>query len=194
MSWAAVGCFLALSSPPSSYACVDEVNPAREKGSRTLSEKSGLLWTDVVHLSKNNFGYRLAKPKTAGEGERWKQYEQWLPRDNNKNRDLWVRTWKAAQSQPVSQFLAQLQFLSTNAWSIGNKEGELEVLVQSQGQDILGLSEMWWDGSQVWNAETNGYRLLRRDGQGRTGGVTLNFREGLNCMELGNGNGRTGFS
>lgn len=98
------------------------------------------------------------------------------------------------ERQPVSQFLAQLQFLSTNAWSIGNKEGELEVLVQSQGQDILGLSEMWWDGSQVWNAETNGYRLLRRDGQGRTGGVTLNIREGLNCMELGNGNGRTGFS
>lgn len=96
------------------------------------------------------------------------------------------------EHQPVSQFLAQLQFLNTNAWSIGNKEGELEVLVQSQGQDILGLSEMWWVGSQVWNAETNGYRLFRRDGQGRRGGITLDIREGLNCMELGNGNGRLG--
>jgi len=31
-------------------------------------------------------------------------------------------------------------------------------------------------------------------GMGREGGVTLNIREGLDCMELGNGNGRIGFS
>jgi len=36
--------------------------------------------------------------------------------------------------------------------------------------DLAALSETWWDKSHDWSAASDGYRLFRRDRQGRRGG------------------------
>ncbi|GAB0191017.1 mitochondrial enolase superfamily member 1 [Grus japonensis] len=44
---------------------------------------------------------------------------------------------------------------------------------------------MWWDGSYDWSLGMEGYRLFRKDRQGRQGGsVTLYINDQLECMEL----------
>ncbi|KAM7077755.1 LOW QUALITY PROTEIN: tetratricopeptide repeat protein 33-like [Ciconia maguari] len=84
---------------------------------------------------------------------------------------------------------AHLKCLYTNACSMRNKQEELEALAQSQSYDIIGISETWWDESCDWGAMMDGYRLFRRDRQGRRGGgVALYIREGLDCMALTVGN------
>ncbi|GAB0183168.1 mitochondrial enolase superfamily member 1 [Grus japonensis] len=45
--------------------------------------------------------------------------------------------------------------------------------------------ETWWDGSYGWSIGMEGYRLFRKDRQGRQGeGVTLYINDQLECMEL----------
>lgn len=71
---------------------------------------------------------------------------------------------------------------------MGNKQGELECLAQSQGCDIIDFSEAWRDGSHNWSTEMNSFRLYRRDRpERRGGGVALYIKEGLHCMELSYG-------
>ncbi|GAB0204056.1 hypothetical protein GRJ2_002871200 [Grus japonensis] len=53
--------------------------------------------------------------------------------------------------------------LYTNAHSMGNKQEELEVCVQSQGHDLIAITETWWDSSHDWNAVMDGYILFRKD-------------------------------
>ncbi|GAB0199842.1 hypothetical protein GRJ2_002449600 [Grus japonensis] len=70
-----------------------------------------------------------------------------------------------------------------------HKQEELEALAQSQCYDIIGISETWWEESCDWCAVMDGYRLFRRDRQGRRGGgVALYVTEGLDCTELSVGN------
>jgi len=43
-----------------------------------------------------------------------------------------------------------------------------------QGYDLSGITQTWWDGSCDWSFGIEGYRLFRKDRQGRQGGaVTL---------------------
>ncbi|KAJ7400469.1 hypothetical protein BTVI_105269 [Pitangus sulphuratus] len=78
-----------------------------------------------------------------------------------------------------------LKYFYTNEHNMRNKKEGLEVLVQSQSLDIIGISEIWWDETCDWSALLDTYRLFRRDRQGRRGrGVTLYAIEGLECMEL----------
>ncbi|KAK4816487.1 hypothetical protein QYF61_017239 [Mycteria americana] len=80
---------------------------------------------------------------------------------------------------------AYLKCLYTNAHSIRNKQDELEALVSSQSYNIIGISETWWNESHDWSAGTEGYRLFRRDRQGRRGGgVALYVRERFDCTAL----------
>ncbi|GAB0177896.1 hypothetical protein GRJ2_000254900 [Grus japonensis] len=66
-----------------------------------------------------------------------------------------------------------------------NKQEELEALAQSQCYDIIGISETWWEESCDWRAVMDGYRLFRRDRQGRrSGGEALYVTEGLDYTEL----------
>ncbi|KAJ7410618.1 rna-directed dna polymerase from mobile element jockey-like [Pitangus sulphuratus] len=59
-----------------------------------------------------------------------------------------------------------------------NKQEELEALAQSQGFDITGISETWWDETCNWSALLDGYQFFRRDRQGRRGrGVALYVME-----------------
>ncbi|GAB0175756.1 hypothetical protein GRJ2_000040800 [Grus japonensis] len=68
---------------------------------------------------------------------------------------------------------------------MGNKQEELEMCTHLQGYDLIGITEMWWDGSYDWSIGMEGYRLFRKDRQGRQGGgVALYVNEQLECMEL----------
>ncbi|GAB0209793.1 hypothetical protein GRJ2_003445000 [Grus japonensis] len=68
---------------------------------------------------------------------------------------------------------------------MGNKQEELETCVCLQGYDLIGIMEMWWDGSYEWSVGMEGYRLFRKDRQGRRGGgVDLYVSDQLECMEL----------
>ncbi|GAB0205858.1 hypothetical protein GRJ2_003051400 [Grus japonensis] len=53
------------------------------------------------------------------------------------------------------------------------------------GYDLTGVMETRWDGSYDWSVGMEGYRLFRKDQQGRGGGgVTLYVSDQLECMEL----------
>ncbi|GAB0189143.1 hypothetical protein GRJ2_001380200 [Grus japonensis] len=80
---------------------------------------------------------------------------------------------------------AQVKCIYTNARSIGNKQEELEAIVQQDSYDLVTITEMWWDNSHDWSAAMDGYKLFRRDRHGRRGGgVALYVRECFNCIEL----------
>ncbi|PKU42582.1 adaptin ear-binding coat-associated protein 1 [Limosa lapponica baueri] len=80
---------------------------------------------------------------------------------------------------------AQLKCLYTTAGSMGNKQDELEAIVQQDSCDIVAITETWWDDGHDWNAAMDGYKLFRRDRQGRRGGgVALYVRECFDCTEL----------
>ncbi|GAB0178597.1 hypothetical protein GRJ2_000325000 [Grus japonensis] len=68
---------------------------------------------------------------------------------------------------------------------MGNKQEELETCVCLQGYDLIGITETSWDSSYDWSVGMEGYRLFRKDRQGRRGGgVTLYINDQLECMEL----------
>ncbi|KAJ7405034.1 mitochondrial fission process protein 1 [Pitangus sulphuratus] len=57
---------------------------------------------------------------------------------------------------------------------MGNKQEELEAIVQQESYDVVTITETWWDDSHDWRAAMDGYKLFRRDRQGRRGeGVAL---------------------
>ncbi|GAB0208021.1 mitochondrial enolase superfamily member 1 [Grus japonensis] len=94
---------------------------------------------------------------------------------------------KILQSAPrgAGYVEAHLKCFYTNARSMRNKQEELEALAQSQCYDVIGISETWWEESCDWCAVMDGYRLFRRDRQGRRGGgVALYVTEGLDCTGL----------
>ncbi|XP_071892066.1 uncharacterized protein [Anas platyrhynchos] len=85
--------------------------------------------------------------------------------------------------------MAQLKCIYTNARSIGNKQEELEAIMQQAGYDLLAIMETWWDHSHDWSAAMTGYKLFRRDRQHRRGGgVALYIREFFDVVELEAGN------
>ncbi|PKU44744.1 rna-directed dna polymerase from mobile element jockey-like [Limosa lapponica baueri] len=64
---------------------------------------------------------------------------------------------------------AQLKCTYTNARSMGSKQDELEAIVQQDSYDVVTITETWWDHGHDWNAAMDGYKLFRRDRQGRRG-------------------------
>ncbi|KAK4827898.1 LOW QUALITY PROTEIN: hypothetical protein QYF61_022321 [Mycteria americana] len=73
----------------------------------------------------------------------------------------------------------------------GQQTGELEAIVQQENYDIFAITETWWGDSHNWSAAMDGYKLFRRDRQGRRGGgVALYVRECLDCLELKDGDDR----
>ncbi|KAM9590717.1 uncharacterized protein ACIBXB_005842 isoform 1-T1 [Morphnus guianensis] len=81
--------------------------------------------------------------------------------------------------------IGQLKCIYANAHSMGNKQEELEATVQQDRYDLVTITETWWDDSHDWSAAMDGYKLFRRDRQGRRGGgVALYVRECFDCTEL----------
>jgi len=46
---------------------------------------------------------------------------------------------------------------------MGNKQEELEAIIQEDGYDLVAITETWWDSSHDWHAVMDGYRLFRKD-------------------------------
>jgi len=79
---------------------------------------------------------------------------------------------------------AQLKCIYTNAHSTGNKQEELEAILEQDGYDLISITETWWDDSHNWSTEMDGYKLFRRDRRGkRGGGLVLCVRDCFNCIE-----------
>jgi len=80
---------------------------------------------------------------------------------------------------------AQLNCIYSNTHSMGNKQEELEAIVQQDSHDLVAIPETWWDDSHDWSAAMEGYKLFRRDRRGkRGGGVALYVRDCFDCVEL----------
>ncbi|PKU29371.1 rna-directed dna polymerase from mobile element jockey-like [Limosa lapponica baueri] len=67
--------------------------------------------------------------------------------------------------------------------SMGNKQEELEATVQQENHDVVTITETWWDDSHDWSAAMDGYKLFRRDRQGRRGVDWLFDRELLERVQ-----------
>ena len=81
--------------------------------------------------------------------------------------------------------ITQLKCIYANERSMGNKQEELEAIVQQDSYDLVAIMETWWDDSRDWSAAVDGYKLFRRDRQGRRGdGVAIYVRECFHCTEL----------
>ncbi|XP_065409830.1 uncharacterized protein LOC135972960 isoform X1 [Chrysemys picta bellii] len=90
-----------------------------------------------------------------------------------------------SHAEKEGRSMSYLKCLYTNARSLGNKQGELEVLAQSGNYDAIGITETWWDNSHDWSTVMDGYKLFRKDRQGRKGvGVALYVREEYDCSDL----------
>ncbi|KAK4827657.1 hypothetical protein QYF61_020429 [Mycteria americana] len=76
----------------------------------------------------------------------------------------------ASSPEKVAGSVAQLKCIYTNARSMGNKQEELEAIVQQENYGIVAIMKTWWDDSHNWSAAVDGYKLFRRDRQGRRGG------------------------
>ncbi|GAB0204256.1 hypothetical protein GRJ2_002891200 [Grus japonensis] len=66
--------------------------------------------------------------------------------------------------------ITSLECLYTIACSMGNKQEEVEICVQSQGHDLIAITETWQDSLHDWNAVMDGYILFRKDRPAMRGG------------------------
>ncbi|CAM5095768.1 unnamed protein product [Natator depressus] len=149
-------------------------------------QEGGVLGRDRLHLTKRGksiFASRLAR-FTGGRRPKpevnWDVgYREEARVGARKRGGLLPHTKKAGRS------VRYLKCLYTNARSLGNKQGELEVLAQSKNYDVIGITETWWDNSHDWSTVVGGYKLFRKDRQGRKGGgVALYVREQYDGSEL----------
>ncbi|PKU42055.1 hypothetical protein llap_7636 [Limosa lapponica baueri] len=69
--------------------------------------------------------------------------------------------------------------------SMGNKQEKLEAPMLLESYDIVTITETWWDESYHWSVAIDGYKLFRRDRQGRRGrGVALYVKERIEGEEM----------
>ena len=59
--------------------------------------------------------------------------------------------------------MTQVKYIYNNAFSRGNKQEELEAIVQQANYDLVAITETWWDHCHDWSAVMDGYKLFRRD-------------------------------
>ena len=69
---------------------------------------------------------------------------------------------------------------------MGNKQGEMETVVQLENYDQMAITEKWWDESHNWTMTVMCYKLYRRrNWQGRRdGGVATYVKKLIDCEEL----------
>ena len=63
-----------------------------------------------------------------------------------------------------------LKCLYTNVRVMENKQEELEICDQAGDDDLVAVTETWWDSSHGWNVVMDGYVLLWEDRPARQGG------------------------
>lgn len=79
---------------------------------------------------------------------------------------------KERQAEPVLGRLGNGDFPDGEGWElvisgtrgcIRNERQDLEVCVQLQGCDLVGIADMWWDSSHDWITAMDGCGLFRRN-------------------------------
>ena len=82
--------------------------------------------------------------------------------------------------------IAQLKCIYNNAHSMGNKQEELEAIVQQDSYDLIAITETWLDDSRDRRAAKDGYELFRKERRVKKGcGVALYVRDCFDRIELG---------
>ena len=85
---------------------------------------------------------------------------------------------RVSPSKKVAGTIAPLKCIYTNACSMGNKQEELEAILQQENYDIVAITETWWDDLHNCSTAMDSYKPFRRGRQGRRGyGVALYVRE-----------------
>ena len=97
------------------------------------------------------------------------------------NRPIGIRK---DSSKKVMWPIAQLKCLYTKARSMGNKQEELEAMVQLENYDLIAITDMWWDKSHKQNTGMEGYKFYRRNRQGRKGGGVALYVKWIDREEL----------
>ncbi|GAB0203326.1 hypothetical protein GRJ2_002798200 [Grus japonensis] len=149
-----------------------------------------MLWEDVPRLegrgagegpqptAQRCAGYMAACSKPRGD-------EPGTLDAMGTNRETLGRYIKRIPASKSASSGVQVKCLYANAWSMGNKQEELETCAHLPGYDLIGITETWWDSSYDWSVGMEGHRLFRKDRQGRRGGgITLYVHDQLECMEL----------
>ena len=68
---------------------------------------------------------------------------------------------------------------------MGNKQDELELLIQQNKYDIIGITETWWEETHDWNVVTGGYKLFWRDRPSKKGVVAASdVKDAYTCEEI----------
>jgi len=134
----------------SSLGGLHGTRPAGNRWSPAVSkeEKDSHVWVGGAHQE----GFKLG---SKGEGDITR-----LTGDEPR-RDMPVLGVKS---------IAQLKCIYINPQSMGNKQEELEAMVQQDSYDLVAITEAWWDDSHDWSAAVVGYKLFRRDRRGKRGG------------------------
>jgi len=92
---------------------------------------------------------------------------------------------KGCSSVKVAWPKAQIKCLYMNTRSMGNKEEQLEIVRVLENYNLIALTETWWNESHDWIMAIEGYRLLRRDRWGKSGGgLSLYIKKSIQCEEL----------
>ncbi|GAB0195784.1 hypothetical protein GRJ2_002043700 [Grus japonensis] len=135
----------------------------------------------LQRIAQRRAGRTAAHSKRRGD-------EPGAPDATGTNRETlgeYIKRIPAAPANKSASSGTKLKCLYTNARSMGNKQEELETCARLQGYDLIGITETWWDRSYDWSVGMEGYRLFRKDRQGRQGGgVTLYVNDQPECMEL----------
>ena len=66
---------------------------------------------------------------------------------------------------------------------MSNKREELEAILSQANYDLVAITKTWWDHSHDWSAVIDGYKLFRRDRQGKKGGGVALYIKG--CFDVG---------
>lgn len=91
---------------------------------------------------------------------------------------------KVSSSKKGMWLTAQLKCFYTYVCSMGNKQEELETAAQMENHDQIAITEIWWDELHDQSAMIDGYKLFRRDRQGRRGGgVAVYAKTRIDCMK-----------
>lgn len=86
--------------------------------------------------------------------------------------------------QCLKCLIARLKCLYTNAHNMGKKQEDVKTIVQLENHDMIATTEVWWDGSHNCYTGTEGYKLFRKDGQGRSVRAPLYVMEGIDSKEM----------
>lgn len=75
----------------------------------------------------------------------------------------------ATSASKFASSKAQIKYLYANTCNRENKQEELETNTCLQDYGLIGIMDVWWDGSYDWNVEVEGYRHLEKTGRENTG-------------------------